>query len=163
MLVEHTIEPVYDRYARVLLLGSFPSPLSRLNGFYYGNPQNRFWQVLAAVLGVEVPATNTEKRALLLSRGIALWDVLARCDIEGASDTSIRNPEPNDLNMIFAAADIRAVFTTGSTALRLYQKYSFPVTGVQATGLPSTSPANRGRWPLGKLIGEYAKILDYLN
>ena len=163
MLIYHTIEPVFDRRSKVLLLGSFPSPLSRQNGFYYGNPQNRFWQVLASVLSVPVPVTNAEKRALLLSRGVALWDVLARCDITGASDTSIRDEVPNDLTVIFTAADIRAVFTTGSTALRLYQKYSFPVTGVRANGLPSTSPANRGRWPLEKLIGEYAKIIDYLD
>ena len=123
MLEVHMIEPVYDRQSKVLLLGSFPSPLSRRSGFYYGNPQNRFWQVLAAVFAVPVPVTNGEKRALLLSRGVALWDVLASCEIDGASDTSIRNPLPNDLSLIFAAAEIRAVFTTGSAALRLYRKH----------------------------------------
>lgn len=163
MLIVHTIEPVYDRQSKVLLLGSFPSPLSRRSGFYYGNPQNRFWQVLAAVFAVPVPVTNGEKRALLLSRGVALWDVLASCEIDGASDTSIRNPVPNDLSLIFAAAEIRAVFTTGSAALRLYRKHIFPLNGVKAEGLPSTSPANRGRWPFEKLVGEYAKILDFLD
>ncbi|HOU09261.1 MAG TPA: DNA-deoxyinosine glycosylase [Clostridiales bacterium] len=163
MLVDHTIEPVYDRRSKILLLGSFPSPLSRRNGFYYGNPQNRFWQVLCAVLNVDVPGTNAEKRALLLRRGIALWDVLARCDIDGAGDASIRAPVPNDMAAVFNTADIRAVFTTGSTAFRLYQKHIFPSTGMRAVGLPSTSPANRGRWPLEKLVEAYRVILAYLD
>jgi len=91
MYITHTIPPVFDNRSRVLLLGSMPSPLSRQNGFYYGNPQNRFWQVLAAVLNVPLPGTNEAKIALLLSSRIALWDVLAGCDIAGASDASIRN------------------------------------------------------------------------
>jgi len=70
---------------------------------------------------------------------------------------------PNDLSLILNAADIRAVFTTGSAALRLYEKHIFPMTGVRATGLPSTSPANRGRWPLESLVSEYVKIRKYLQ
>lgn len=53
--IEHGFEPVFDQRSRVLVLGSFPSVLSRANAFYYGNPQNRFWRVMAACLGVPVP------------------------------------------------------------------------------------------------------------
>ena len=86
-------DPVFDRHSRTLVLGSFPSALSRTNEFYYGNPRNRFWRVIAACLGEEVPGDHdlAAKRMLLLRHGIALWDVIESCDIKGSSDASIRN------------------------------------------------------------------------
>ena len=81
----HTIAPVYDENSRILILGSFPSMKSREAAFFYGHPQNRFWRVLAAVLGEETPQTVAEKKSLLLRHGVALWDVIASCDIAGSS------------------------------------------------------------------------------
>lgn len=72
--IVHTIPPLYDSESRVLLLGSIPSPKSREVGFFYGHPQNRFWRVLAAVLGEEVPVSIEDKRALCLRHHVALWD-----------------------------------------------------------------------------------------
>ena len=139
----HSIPPVFDERSRVLLLGSLPSPLSRETAFYYGNPQNRFWRVMAHLADEPLPATNEEKRNLCLRHHIALWDVLAECDIEGASDASIRNPRANDLNMITGYAPIEAVFCTGSKAYELYVKLGCEETcGLPAMKLPSTSPAN---------------------
>lgn len=92
----HTIAPVYDENSRILILGSFPSVKSREAAFFYGHPQNRFWRVLAAVLGEETPQTAAEKKSLLLRHGVALWDVIASCDIAGSSDASITNVVPND-------------------------------------------------------------------
>ena len=100
----HTIAPVYDARSRVLLLGTFPSPKSRASGFFYGHPQNRFWRVMAAVLDVPAPRSNEEKAALMLSRRIALWDVLQSCGITGASDASIKDPKPNDFPRFCARA-----------------------------------------------------------
>lgn len=139
--VEHEFPPVFDERSRVLVLGTIPSPKSRQLGFYYMHPQNRFWKMLCAALSEEVPDDIEGKRRLCLSRGIALWDVLAECDISGAADSSIKNAVPNDLARIFTAADIRAVFTTGKKAQALYERY-FP-TFPRAVCLPSTSPANR--------------------
>ena len=87
----HTIPPTYDEHSRVLVLGSFPSPKSRSYGFNYGHPQNRFWRVLAELAGEELPASVEDRRAFCLRHGIALWDVVAECDIQGASDASIKN------------------------------------------------------------------------
>ena len=98
--IVHTIPPLYDSESRVLLLGSIPSPKSREVGFFYGHPQNRFWRVLAAVLGEEVPVSIEDKRAMCLRHHVALWDTIAKCDIAGASDTSIRNAEPNDIGKL---------------------------------------------------------------
>ena len=139
----------------MLILGSFPSVKSREQRFFYGHPQNRFWKVLAAVFGCAVPQTVEEKKQMLLANGVALWDVIASCEIAGSSDASIRNAVPNDLSRIFAAADIRAVYCNGATSYNLYQKYVLPVTGREAIKLPSTSPANAA-WTLERLIDAWS-------
>lgn len=159
--VEHTFEPVFDSASRVLVLGSIPSPKSREQGFYYGHPRNRFWPVLARVLGEEQPGTIEEKKALALSRHVAVWDVLAGCDIHGADDGSIRNPRPNDLNRIIGQAPIQAIFTTGAKAGALYKRFCRPVTGMDAILLPSTSPANC-RMTEEVLVAAYSAILEFL-
>ena len=133
-MLYHSIDPVFDENSRILLLGSFPSPKSRETGFYYGHPQNRFWKVLSA-----------------------LWDVLASCEIDGASDASIRNAAANDLSRITSVAPIRKIFATGQTAAKLYRK----LTGGSIAALPSTSPANCMK-TLGQLTEAYRVILNDL-
>ncbi|MBQ5338777.1 MAG: DNA-deoxyinosine glycosylase, partial [Oscillospiraceae bacterium] len=107
--IQHPFPPLYDAQSEILILGSFPSVKSREQQFFYGHPQNRFWRVTAAVCGDEIPVTVAEKRAFLLRHHIALWDVIASCEITGSSDSSIRNVVPNDLTPILAAADIRQI------------------------------------------------------
>ena len=161
MLV-HPFPPVYDAKSEILILGSFPSVKSRENMFYYGHPQNRFWKVLADVLGEEFPQTVEERKRFLKRNHIALWDVLESCEIKGASDVSIRNARPNDMNRILQAADIRAIFATGAKAAQLYKKLCFPECGVEAVRLPSTSPANCG-CSYEKLREAYSQICDYVR
>lgn len=157
----HTIEPVYNKKSRVLILGTMPSVKSRESNFYYGNAQNRFWRALAGALGCNVPDTNEEKKAFLLEKGIALWDVLAQCDIAGSSDSSIKNPVPNDLTKIFDTADIKMIFTTGKTAYKYFCRFDREKFGREAVCLPSPSPAN-ARVGLEELIKEYSLINKYL-
>ena len=154
----HSIPPVYDQYSRVLILGSFPSVRSREVGFFYGHPQNRFWTTLSHVLGSEKPQTVEEKRAFLQTNGSALWDVIASCEITGSSDASIKNALPNDLSMLFQVAPIARIFTNGATAHRLYCRYMLPQTGMEATQLPSTSPANAA-WTQAKLDAAWKAIV----
>lgn len=158
----HSIEPVFDTESRVLILGTMPSPKSREVQFYYGHPQNRFWRVLAAVLGEEVPQSVPEKKTMLLRHRIALWDVLAECEITGASDSSIRNPVANDLSVILNHAPVQAVFTTGATAWKLYTRLQKPHTGIEAVRLPSTSPANCAV-KMEALTEAYKAILPWLE
>lgn len=80
--IVHSFEPVYDRASEILILGTLPSVKSRENNFYYGHKQNRFWKVLATLLKEPVPDTIEEKKAMLLARRIALWDVIQSCDIK---------------------------------------------------------------------------------
>ena len=153
----HPIAPVFDEMSRILILGSFPSVKSREAGFFYGHPQNRFWRVLAAVLGCAVPVAIDEKRDMLLAHHVAVWDVIASCEITGSSDSSIRNVVPTDLGRLLADAPISAIFCNGGTALRLYQKYQQNSTGILAAGLPSTSPANAA-WTLNRLVSVWNVI-----
>ncbi|MEG0495998.1 MAG: DNA-deoxyinosine glycosylase [Eubacterium sp.] len=140
--VEHTIPAFCPENAKILILGTIPSPKSREFGFYYGHPQNRFWRVLADVLNQAVPTGNEAKKAFLRDNYIALWDVLASCDIDGASDNSIKNPIPNDFSEVLSNGRIKAIYTPGAKATALYKKLCFSKNGVPSILLPSTSPAN---------------------
>lgn len=157
-LIEHSIDPIFDARSRLLMLGTMPSPKSREQGFFYGHPQNRFWKVLATVFSAPVPKSIPEKRAFLLEHRIALWDVLASCQIEGASDASIRNPKPNDLRRILDRAPIERIFCTGAKAAQLYRRLCEPTTGIPCLQLPSTSPANAAM-RLDDLIEVYRSAL----
>jgi hypoxanthine-DNA glycosylase len=158
--IVHPLDPVFDKKSRVLVLGTMPSPRSRAEGFYYMHPGNRFWPVLAEVFDPgaaaagRVPQTVSERRAFALSHGIALWDVLASCVIEGAEDVSIREPVVNDFSLLLRAAPISLIATTGQTAHRLYTRLCLPRTGRDALCLPSPSGANR-RVPFADLVAAY--------
>lgn len=158
--IEHTIAPVYDRNSRILILGTMPSPKSREYGFYYSHPQNRFWRVVSDLYGEPVSVTNEEKTAFLLRNRIALWDVLKSCRIEGADDSSIKDPVANDISGLLAQTDIRAVFTTGTKAAALYKRLCRETAG-EAISLPSTSPANCRHYTYERLKEAYRIILHY--
>ena len=180
--IVHGFEPVFNNRSRILVLGSLPSALSRANAFYYGNPRNRFWRVLAASLNEPVPPNEGDplaagspngaepaaatleqsiaaKRALLLRHGIALWDVIHSCDIKGSSDASIRNVTPADLARVLDAAKIERIVCNGGTAGRLYHRYLEEAAGFPAIVLPSTSPANAA-WTLERLIERWQPALS---
>lgn len=146
------LPPLYGSHAKALILGSFPSPKSREQGFFYGHPQNRFWPLMAALTGRPVPAwADIEaKKAIILDSDLALWDTIRSCTICGASDASIRDVEPNDLAGLIRRLGVRAVFCNGGASGRLYAKYCQPQTGLPATVLPSTSPANAA-WTMPRL------------
>ena len=161
----HPIPPVCstdpDCPPRILILGSFPSVKSRETAFFYGHPQNRFWHVMAGVLGEPTPATVLQKTVLLTSHGIALWDTVASCEIAGSADSSIRNVVPTDLTPILKSGTVRAVFTNGGTATRLYKKHQQPITGIPPSPLPSTSPANAA-CSIEDLTAAWSAIRAYL-
>ena len=153
----HPIAPVFNADSKILILGSFPSVKSREEMFFYGHPRNRFWQVISAVFERSVPDCVEGKRDVLLSCRVALWDVIASCDIEGSSDSTIRNVVPNDLSVIFDTADIKQIYVNGKTAERYYNKYLRDKYGRAAICLPSTSPANAA-WSFEKLVKAWSII-----
>lgn len=159
-MIIHPFPPLYNENSKVLILGSFPSVKSREQLFFYGHPQNRFWKVISAVTGKNEPVTIEEKKALLLSSGIALWDVIASCEIDGSSDSSIRNAVANDLTEILSNAGIKQIYVNGKTAEKYYNKYIRDTIGRSAVCLPSTSPANAA-WSVEKLINEWKVINEF--
>ena len=154
----HCFEPVFDEHSRILVLGSFPSVRSRAEGFYYGNPRNRFWQMLSDIFAQPLPADNTSRRELLLSHGIALWDVIAQCEISGSSDASIRAARPNDIKLILDSCSIERILANGATAYAAYNRLCAAALGRDAIKLPSTSPAN-ATWSLERLTAEWRRYI----
>lgn len=162
MRLKHNFEPIYNSNSKVLILGSFPSVKSREQSFYYGHSQNRFWRLIANICNEDIPTTTEQKKILCLSHGIALWDVIQSCEIEGSSDSSIKNVQVNDLSLILDNCNIRQIFVNGSTAYKLFVKYQQTTTGRKAVKLPSTSPANAA-WSFEKLYGEWNIIHKYIE
>ena len=162
-IITHPIDAVYDKNSQILILGSFPSVKSREYGFFYGHPQNRFWKVLARITNREVPQSIQEKKAFLLSHGIAVWDVIQQCEIEGSADSTIKNAVPTDLEAILNAAEIKQIFTNGKKADELYNKYQICKTGMASVCLPSTSPANAA-WSYDRLLEKWEnEIKKYIK
>ena len=159
MRASHEFPPVFDKNSEILILGSFPSVKSREESFFYANPQNRFWKLMAQLLNESTPKDTKDKIVMLKKHKIALWDVIESCDIVGSSDSSISNVVPVDISQILSRANIIKVYANGGKAFELYNKYLYPKTQLEITKLPSTSPANAG-YSFDKLLSEWKKILE---
>ncbi|MBR3058681.1 MAG: DNA-deoxyinosine glycosylase [Clostridiales bacterium] len=155
--IQHPFEPLYDENSKILILGSFPSVKSREQHFFYGHPQNRFWKVIAGIFNEKLPMTIPDKKHLILSHHLALWDSIASCEINGSSDASIRNAKANDISVILNNSRIETIICNGKKSYELYRKYIELQTGRCAICLPSTSPANAA-WTLDKLIESWSVI-----
>ena len=153
----HPFPPLYNKDSKILILGSFPSVKSREQKFFYGHPQNRFWKVVSSVFECVEPKTVEEKRQFLLKNNIALWDVIASCEITGSSDSSIRNVKVNDLSVILENADISRIYVNGRTAEKYFKKYTKTLINRDAICLPSTSPANAA-WSAERLVEAWKVI-----
>lgn len=156
--VIHPLEPIYNENSKILILGSMPSVISRQLKFYYANPQNRFWLVMEKLFNTKI----TERKKFLLEHNIALWDVIASCEITKSSDSSIKNVNANDINKLLKKTAITQIFVTGNKAYELYNKYIEPKTKIKAVLLPSTSSAN-ATYSLAMLVEKYQIIKEYLK
>lgn len=153
--VIHPLDAIYDEHSRVLILGSFPSVISRQNKMYYANKTNRFWAVMEALFNVEI----TDYALFCHQHHIAMWDVIHSCTIEGSSDSSIKNVKTNDIAGLVHKSNIQLIVTTGKKAAVLYNQYIH--LDIPHISLPSTSAAN-ATMRLEQLINEYQKIKEVL-
>lgn len=158
----HPIPPLFDADCKILILGSFPSVKSREAMFFYGHPQNRYWKLIARLFDEPIPGTIEQKKQLALSRHIAMWDTIHSCTIIGSSDSSIKDVVPNDLSVILDHSTVNMIFCNGATSYKLYTKYIYPVTRIEAVKLPSTSPANAA-YSLDKLADEWSVIKEFCS
>lgn len=136
--VEHTLSPIFDENSTTLILGSMPSIKSREIKKYYGHKENRFWKVLENIYGEKI----IDWQSFVLRHHLALWDVIATCDIEASSDASIRNVTVNDIAWICANSKIERIFLLGKSAYNLYYKYIYADVHIEGRYLPSPSSAN---------------------
>ena len=146
----HPFGPLYDEESKVLILGSFPSPKSREQNFFYGHPRNRFWPLMAKLFDENIPQSVEERAEFAHAHHIAIWDTIYSCDIIGASDSSIRNVVPTDLRVILEHSDVRHIFCNGATSAKYYALYHEKLLGMKALTMPSTSPANAA-WSMDRL------------
>ncbi|WP_334096209.1 DNA-deoxyinosine glycosylase, partial [Helicobacter typhlonius] len=199
MLLHPFAPSTIDRDSKVLILGSFPSVASREMGFYYAHPQNRFWKVLGALFDDEAiylkstkPSEEqyrqhiTAQKAFLQSHSIVLWDIVQACEIQGSSDSSLKNIAFNDIFALLHISKICAIFLNGTKATTLFQQYcknlAFPLKiqaclhykiltptqslalkftrEIRIFSLPSTSPAN-AKYSLDSLIDSWCILLDF--
>ena len=162
MRLIHPLKPFIQKDSQILILGSFPSVLSRESGFYYGNPQNRFWRLLALLLAEGTPGTVQEKQAMLVKHRIALWDVIESCDIWGSSDSSIRYTQPAHIAEKIPGTNLQHILINGSAAGRLYIKHQAVDVKLPYSILPSTSSANVS-YSMDRLAERWSIILDGLK
>ncbi len=152
--VIHPLKPIYDEESKVLILGSFPSIISRKEMFYYANKTNRFWKVLEQIYEEEI----IDKEAFCHKHHIALWDVLASCTIHGSSDASITNVKVNNISNLISKTKVQVIFTTGNKASSIYERYLAEIQ-IQHIRLPSTSSAN-AKMKLNDLVEQYKVIKE---
>lgn len=159
-------KPIFDKNSKILILGSFPSVISRKFGFYYANPQNRFWRVLAGILNAPTPTSTDEKINFLLAHRIAIYDAAISCEINGSSDAKMTAVEPANLEPIFKTANITQVYANGGKAYEICEKYLktqiLNATGKPPVKLPSTSPAN-ANFSFERLVREWAAVAEALK
>ena len=162
----HPFKPIFDENSKILILGSFSSAPSRKLGFYYANPQNRFWRVLAGILNAPLPGSTDEKINFLLARGIAIYDAAICCEIKGSSDAKMTAVVPANLEPIFSGTRIVQVFANGGRAHEICEKYLktqiLNATGKELIKLPSTSSAN-ANFSFERLVQEWTVVAEALK
>ena len=159
MLVHHTLKPIYNKSSKILILGSMPSIISRENNFYYANKSNRFWLIINSIFNINLN-TKEEKENFLLKNNIAIFDMIENCEIDGSSDSSIKNIKINNLLPILNNSNIKYIFCTGKLSYNLYQKH-YKYLNLECIYLPSPSSANAS-YSLERLINIYKIIKEKL-
>jgi G:T/U-mismatch repair DNA glycosylase len=152
----HPWEPFLPENARVLFLGSFPTPKQRwCMDFYYPNFQNDHWRIEGAVwfndknyfVDLERKCFNKEKIvAFLYNKGIAFYDTarVVRRLKGNASDAFLEIVEPTDLRALLRQIPhCHTIATTGEKATGEVCHY-FGIERIPALG--SVTELENGLW-----------------
>jgi len=145
MTRKRSFPPVVDANIRLLILGSLPGDASLAKGQYYGHPQNKFWELVGAVIDVDLRALPYEARLeSLLEHGVGLWDVIAEAERPGSLDAAITNVTHNALvDLVQTLPGLRAIAFNGAAAARLGRKQlGTEAEDICLIALPSSSPAH---------------------
>ena len=160
----HGLPPIARADACVLILGSMPGAASLQAGQYYAHRQHRFWPDLAALSGLETSLPYPERVEHLHQAGIAVWDVIARCNREGSLDSAIRDEAVNDFSTFLTRhPGVATVLFNGAKAEATFIRRVLPDLarpGLTLRRLPSTSPANASQPEAAKIAAWHRALLD---
>jgi hypoxanthine-DNA glycosylase len=112
---------------------------------------------LSALWGVDLGSLPYAQRiAQVRRRGLAIWDVHARCRREGSLDSAIEDAQPNDLaGLVARLPRLQAIAHNGgesARAMRITRALGRPV-----YRLPSTSPANAS-WSFERKLAAWRTV-----
>ncbi|MDP3823558.1 MAG: DNA-deoxyinosine glycosylase [Burkholderiales bacterium] len=151
--------PVVDANTRLVVLGSFPGVASLAAQQYYGHPRNHFWPILSALWQVDLmPLPYPQRLESMLTHGLGLWDVYARCEREGSLDSAIQSAQLNDLASLKETAPRLTVIAHngGESARAIKHTQSLRVA---VHRLPSTSPANAS-WSFERKLAAWRAVFE---
>ena len=144
----YSFAPIADLRSKLLILGTIPGKASLRMNAYYAHPQNAFWKIIFNLHNLPFSTDIQFRKEVLLQNGIALWDVLRKCERRSSLDTDIRREEPNDLRALLSShPGITEIFFNGKEAARYFNKY-FADNVLHNRVLPSTSPAHAIKWEM---------------
>ena len=172
-------KPVFDENSKILILGSFPSVKSRENGFYYGNPQNRFWKMLATIFNEKTAITIDEKIAFLKKHKIALYDIVSESNLKGSADITL---EKSSLTLADISAllppftCVEKILCNGKTSFHLLigkkqikdsEKFYFDLLNKKTTSIDCLETINKNSNLENRTGLDYkfnkAKEINYIN
>jgi len=163
MMRKIAFPPLVNSDSRILLLGTMPGEESLRKQQYYGHKQNHFWKIIYSIFNTPFSDDYEERKALILSKGIALWDVLESCEGCGSLDSSIKNEQPNDFECFYKKyPQIKHVIFTSKKASGFYKKYVGLDAEKTYITLPSPSPAH-ARMTLQQKTEKWKILLDILS
>ncbi|WP_395064660.1 DNA-deoxyinosine glycosylase [Flavobacterium sp.] len=158
-MIKYSFEPISNKEATILILGTIPGEQSILLNQYYGHVRNNFWKLLFTIFETPFSDDYENKKILLLQNKIALWDVLQVCERKGSLDSAIKNEVANDFeDFLKNHSKINHIFFNGQKASSFFKKYVVLEKQYQTTILPSTSPANASK-TFEKKLSEWKAIL----
>lgn len=146
---------MYQTTAKILILGSMPGQASLDSQQYYGHPRNQFWPLLQQLFGIDTTLDYPSRCQQALDAGVALWDVIGRCQRQGSLDSAIVgssilfNPLAEFCQQL---PDLQQIWLNGGKAAQSFRQYQrealqisgrhWPPSTIIIRELPSTSPAH---------------------
>lgn len=135
-------DPIVSKEPYAMILGSMPSVTSLEKQEYYGFRHNRFWKIMSDAFQMPID-TYEQKKQIIKSHHLILWDVIGECEREGSLDSNIRKEKVNDIAFYLKTyPSLSLILCNGRKSYDLYQKH-FYEQKIACLYLPSTSNANR--------------------
>ena len=159
--------PISATDARCLILGSMPGTSSLQATQYYAHPRNQFWPIMLELLHGRRDWDYPQRCQMLRQHGIALWDVVHRCQRQGSLDAAIQTNSMiiNDFDTFFGAhPGIELICFNGSTAASYFRRWVKPqrIRNFRYLQLPSTSPAHAAL-NLNAKLEQWQQLTRWLN